>query len=657
RAISSEIILENLLRRLMEIAIENAGAERGLCLQQRDVQLIVAAGGGSQAGRALGSTPDGIEFRLALSVVNYVRSTGESMVTGNAATDERFIGDPYVAAVMPKSILCVPMIYQGQSEGILYLENNLATDAFPPERVRIMHILSAQAAISLHNATLYKERRRAQAALKESEAKYHDLYENAPDMFISVDAANAKIIRCNRTFAEAIGYTRAEILGRPMFDMYHPGCMAQVRSTFAEFKKTGEIHNAELQLKRKDGGTIDVMLNSSAVRNAKGKILYSRSVWRDITKRKRAEEALKRALAEVEQLKNRLQDESAYLQEEIKLTHNFEEMVGSSRALRAMLREVEVVAHTDATVLILGETGTGKELIARAVHDRSPRRERALVKVNCAAISAGLVESELFGHVKGAFTGALASRTGRFELAKGGTIFLDEIGELPLDTQVKLLRVLQEQEFEPVGSSRTLRVDVRVIAATNRNLETAVQEGRFRADLYYRLNVFPVRLPPLRERREDIPQLAMFFMSRFAKKFGKRVDRISQSAIDTLMSYAWPGNIRDLQNVIERAAILSQGSTLRIDWELPPDGTDPAPDGPRSSFRADRSASEIEGASGEAPVTLEDVERRHIIKILNQTRGVIEGAKGAASILKLRPSTLRARMKKLRISRASHESA
>jgi formate hydrogenlyase transcriptional activator len=237
------------------------------------------------------------------------------------------------------------------------------------------------------------------------------------------------------------------------------------------------------------------------------------------------------------------------------------------------------------------------------------------------------------------------------------TIFLDEIGELPLDTQVKLLRVLQEQEFEPVGSSRTLRVDVRVIAATNRNLETAVQEGRFRADLYYRLNVFPIRLPPLRERREDIPQLAMFFMSRCAKKFGKRVDRISQSAMDTLMSYAWPGNIRDLQNVIERAAILSQGSTLRIDWELPPDGTDPAPDGPRSSFPADRSASDTEGASGDVPVTLEDVERRHIIKILNQTRGVIEGAKGAASILKLRPSTLRARMKKLRISRASHKAA
>jgi formate hydrogenlyase transcriptional activator len=269
-----------------------------------------------------------------------------------------------------------------------------------------------------------------------------------------------------------------------------------------------------------------------------------------------------RLLAEVEQLKNRLQRENVYLQEEIRREHNFVEMVGSSPALLAALRRVEQVAPTDSTVLISGETGTGKELIARAIHDRSPRRARPLVKVNCAAISAGLVESEHFGHVKGAFTGALERRHGRFELADGGTLLLDEVGELPLETQVKLLRVLQEQEFEPVGSSRPVCVNVRVLAATNRDLEEAVRAGRFRADLYYRLAVLPVGVPPLRERREDVPQLAMFFLASFAKRFGKPVEAISRGSLDRLLAYPWPGNVRELQNVIERAVVLAEGPVL-----------------------------------------------------------------------------------------------
>src|SRR5215470_4527875 len=276
------------------------------------------------------------------------------------------------------------------------------------------------------------------------------------------------------------------------------------------------------------------------------------------------------ALAEVERLKSRLQQENRDLKQEISEQANNGEIIGTSAALKAALRKVALVAQADSTVLIHGETGTGKELIARALHEQSPRRDRPMVKLNCSAISAGLVESELFGHVKGAFTGATDKRMGRFELADGGTLFLDEVSELPLETQAKLLRVLQEREFEPVGSSKTLKVDVRVIAATNRDLLADVSSGRFRSDLYYRLNVFPIALPALRERAEDISVLANHFMQRMARKLGKPIKRIAPSTLAQLNRYSWPGNIRDLQNTIERAAVLATGSELVVDWVLGP---------------------------------------------------------------------------------------
>src|SRR3989441_92360 len=333
------------------------------------------------------------------------------------------------------------------------------------------------------------------------------------------------------------------------------------------------------------------------------------------------------AYEEVRDLRDRLVRENVYLQEEIRREHPFEELVGSSPTLGAALHKVDQVAPGNTSVLILGETGTGKELIARAIHNCSARRDRPLVKVNCSAISAGLVESELFGHVKGAFTGALERRVGRFELADGGTIFLDEIGELPLETQVKLLRVLQEQEFEPVGSSRTLRVDVRVIAATNRDLQEAMQAGRFRADLFYRLNVFPIDVPPLRERRADIPQLAMFFLARFAKLFGKKVDTVAAESMDRLIEYSWPGNIRELQNVVERAAVLAQGPVLALDRDLAPVPID----------HGRQAAEPVGGGVASELATLEQVERGHIVAVLKQTGWVIEGPKGAARILQLHP--------------------
>ena len=354
---------------------------------------------------------------------------------------------------------------------------------------------------------------------------------------------------------------------------------------------------------------------------------------------------------EIAALKAKLEKENVYLREEIRTEHNFEEIVGNSPALLAALRKVEQVAPTDSTVLICGETGTGKELIARAIHNRSARKDRPLVKVNCSAISAGLVESELFGHVKGAFTGALDRRSGRFELADGGTFFLDEVGELPLETQVKLLRVLQEREFEPVGSSQPVRVNVRVIAATNRNLEEAIKTGRFRDDLFYRLNVFPVEVPPLRERRSDISKLATFFAFQCSKKLGKNIEGISQDTMDRISGYSWPGNVRELQNVIERAVILCQEPILELNPDLAPIPTHEV------MPRAPKRLSEAEPAaySSSAPPTLStlrEVERGHILAVLKQTGGVIEGPKGAARILNVNPNTLRHRISKLGIKRS-----
>ncbi len=335
---------------------------------------------------------------------------------------------------------------------------------------------------------------------------------------------------------------------------------------------------------------------------------------------------------ELRHLRDRLAAENVYLQEEIRAEHNFVEIIGNSPPLRALLRAVEQVAPTDSTVLIIGETGTGKELVARAIHNRSARKDRPLVKVNCAAISAGLVESELFGHVKGAFTGALAHRDGRFKVADGGTIFLDEIGELSPDTQVKLLRVLQEHEFEPIGSDRTTKVDVRVIAATNRNLDEAVRAGKFRSDLLYRLNVFPIQVPPLRDRQADVPLLVTFFVQQFSKRLGKRITHIPEATMRSLVEYSWPGNIRELQNVIERAVILSTGDALMLDRQFQPATTAATPPpAPNAS--------------------LKDAERRHIESVLAQTHWVIEGARGAAKLLGMHPNTLRSRLKKLGIKK------
>jgi PAS domain S-box-containing protein len=370
--------------------------------------------------------------------------------------------------------------------------------------------------------------------------------------------------------------------------------------------------------------------------------------------RKHAEEELKRALAEVERLKERLEAENVYLRKEVSEAHPYREIIGESEAIGGVLQQVEQVAGTDMTVLVVGETGTGKELVARAVHERSLRRERPLVNVNCSALPGELIESELFGHEKGAFTGATGRQVGRFELADGGTIFLDEVGDLPLKLQAKLLRVLQEGEFERLGSGKTIKVDVRVIAATNRNLAEAMQRGRFRLDLYYRLNVYPIQIPALRERREDIGLLAQTFLREASRRLGRVFDPVPEEVLEVLRRYEWPGNVRELQNVIERAAVVSSGRRLQLpeawgsseDWKLA--GNWPAPTVRTEKLHSLRSLEET---------SLDQVGKNYILRILEQTGWRVEGPKGAALILGLNPSTLRSRMQKLGIRRPDRSRA
>jgi PAS domain S-box-containing protein len=480
-----------------------------------------------------------------------------------------------------------------------------------PRKLFTMRIFAARAAAEL-------ERLRYEKQLRESQERYRDLFEEAPIGYVQEDL-ESRFISANRAAIRILGLKPDEVAGTVGMSLVAdtPENKQRVREAFASIGQGKGTGGVMIELRRKDDGRpIWVQWYSKPEPNGK----YTRTVIVDITER---------VLAEQE--KARLQEQNLYLQEEIQGIHNSEEIIGQSHALTGVLDNVRRVAATDSTVLITGETGTGKELIARAVHSNSRRKDKPLIKINCAALPAGLVESELFGHEKGAFTGAIARRVGRFELAQGGTIFLDEIGELPADAQAKLLRVLQEREFDRVGGSAPIRVDVRVLAATNRDLLNAVREKTFREDLYYRLSVFPLQLPPLRDRKEDIPPLALFLVNKFASRIGKRIDGVGKETMRRLLAYAWPGNVRELENIIERAVILANGTILEIDPDI-------------LSLSSSAAAPSQEQ-------TLEGVERDHIVKVLKQTDWVIDGPRGAAKILNLHPNTLRSRMKKLGISR------
>jgi formate hydrogenlyase transcriptional activator len=467
------------------------------------------------------------------------------------------------------------------------------------------------------NEALQNDNIQLQIKLKESEERFRDLFEEAPIAYVH-EGLDSKFIKANRAALRILGVHPDEVpytYGKTMAPDT-PDAQRRMKEAFESVGRGTDTSGVVLELRRRDNGN-PIWIQWWSNPDLSGK--FTRTMFIDITDK-----------VLMEQEKTRLQAENKYLQEEIKLTYNFDEIVSKSKNFHKILQQIEQVASTDATVLILGESGTGKELMARAVHNISNRSKKPLIKINCAALPANLIESELFGHERGAFTGALERKIGRFELANGGTIFLDEIGELPVELQSKLLRVLQEGEFERLGNPVTQKVNVRVIAATNRNLEQAIEKKEFREDLYYRLNVFPIVCPPLRDRKEDIPLLVKHFCQKYEAKIGKKITDIPSKIMTALCEYDWPGNIRELENIIERALIISRGSTLEIgDWLA----------------KAKKASHKIGNQN------LQDVEREHILEILKKTGWKVSGEKGAAKILGLNATTLEARMKKLGIKR------
>jgi PAS domain S-box-containing protein len=469
--------------------------------------------------------------------------------------------------------------------------------------------------------------------------KYRDLYRSTPAMLHTLDA-DGNIQTVTDHWLQKLGYTREEVLGRPVTDFYSEAD----RRKFTGIKlqdaiNRGEFNNVDRQMLTKDGQVLDIVMSAISHRDSSGRVDRMLVASKDVTERKRAERQLRRTLAENARLREELELERDYLREEVNVAMNLGRIVGTSPALREMLKRVEAVADTPANVLLMGESGVGKELVAHAIHARSPRAEGPLVKVNCASIPKELFESEFFGHVKGAFTGAHRDRVGRFQLADGGTIFLDEVGEIPMELQGKLLRVLQESEFERVGDDVTRSVDVRVIAATNRDLEREIVEGKFREDLFYRLSVFPVEVPPLRERGDDVIQLAQDFLEKTCKDFGRDPLALTRGQANKLRRYDWPGNVRELKNVIERAVILSRGNVLRLEASLPAE----AGAGTPLPVQANDDATFL------TEKEMRDFQKNNLVAALKQTNWRVSGPDGAAELLGVKPTTLADRIRTLGI--------
>jgi formate hydrogenlyase transcriptional activator len=731
----------------VRIAVEHAGAERGLLILIRDREPRIEAEATTGPGRIelVVRQKQVTPSDLPQSALHYVIRTQESVLLDDASADDVYSKDEYVRQKRSRSILCLPIVERAQLVGALYLENNLTACAFTPDRVAVLQFLASQAAISLENASLYSDLQRGEAFLTEGQSISHtgsfgwsvasgEIYWSAesynifeldravkptlemilqrihpddrevvqqtldrvietkadfdlehrllmPDGSVKhlhvlaralttssgnlefvgavtdvtvakqaeekirqsegelrqiVDFAPQQVavigpdrsrLHVNQATLDYFGFTLEEWRSGDPGRFVHPDDRESLmRRTESKFSN-GLPHEAEVRFLGKEGSYRWFLIRWNPLRDEQGRVMRWYVASTDIEDRKQAEQ--------------RLQNENVALREEIVKASMFEQIVGNSPPLRKVLSRVSKVAPTDSSVLITGETGTGKELVARAIHRRSRRSSRPFVSVNCAAIPRDLIASELFGHEKGAFTGATQRRIGRFELAEGGTIFLDEVGELPAETQIALLRVLQEHEFERVGSAGTIRTNVRLIAATNRDLEAAIAAGTFRNDLFYRLNVFPIEMPSLRDRREDIPMLVEYFIDRFAREAGKSFQAVNKKSLELLQSYPWPGNIRELQNVIERSVIVCETEHFSVDesWL----SRQPRSTGPKSQF--------------EIAQKLASQEKEMIEAVLSECGGRVFGPSGAAAKLGMPRSTLESKIRSLKINKRRFKSA
>jgi PAS domain S-box-containing protein len=744
QALSSEMVLPNLIEKLMRFAVEHVGAERGLLVllrgeeSQIEAEATTGHGGIKVTVRQAAVTP----FDLPKSALQYVIRTRERVVLDDASAASLYSEDDYVREKRPRSVLCLPIVKQSELVGVLYMENNLTPHAFTSDRLAVLELLASQAAISLENTNLYSDLQHSEAFLAQGQNISHtgsfrlnassgeifwsdetynifeheravkptlelvfqrihpddrDLVQQAIDHatrqktdfdfehrllmpdgsvkhlhvvvssgdleFVGVvtdvtaaKQAEDKIRRsemelrqildfapqyvavlgpdrdrtrlyANQTMLDFFGFTLEQWRSSDRHKYYHPDDWERLASETQSKFLSGIPHEYEGRFLRKDGKYRWFLFRWNPLRDEQGRVTRWYAAATDIEERKQAEQ--------------RLHYENVALREEIDKASMFEEIVGTSASLRTVLSRISKVAPSDSSVLITGETGTGKELVARAIHRRSRRSSRAFVSVNCAAIPRDLIASELFGHEKGSFTGAMQRRLGRFELAEGGTLFLDEVGELPAETQIALLRVLQEHEFERVGGTVSIQTDVRVIAATNRDLEAAIAAGTLRSDLYYRLNVFPIDMPALRERREDIPLLVEYFIDRFARKAGKSFQALNKKSLDLLQSYPWPGNIRELQNVIERSVIVCETENFTVDesWlSRQPLATDPARD--LGLFKK-----------------LPSQEKTIIEAALSECGGRVYGPFGAASRLGMPRSTLESKIRSLKIDKDRFKAA
>jgi PAS domain S-box-containing protein len=620
-AVSGEIVAERLIDTIMRTALEHAGAQRGLLILPRGDGYRIEAEATTSSDRVTvvlrqtsASAAD-----LPISILHYALRTKEGVLLHDAAAQNPYTADEYIRSHHARSVLCLPLLKQTRLLGLLYLENSLTPHAFTSARMAVLKLLASAAAISMENTRLYGD-------LEDREARIRRLVE-ANILGIVTWNVDGAILASNEAFLRMVQYEHEDVAaGRVRWwDMTPADWRERAERALAEVIQAGTVQPFESEFFRKDGSRVPVLIGATLFQEG-GTDGVAFAL--DLSKQKQAE-------AEIRALKDQLYRENLALRDEVDRAQMFEEIVGSSGPLKTVLSRIAKVAPTDSTVFITGETGTGKELIARAAHKQSRRAGRAFVSVNCAALAPSLISSELFGHEKGAFTGATQRRLGRFEQANGGTIFLDEVGELPPDTQVALLRVLQEREFERVGGAQTIRIDVRVITATNRDLATAVANGNFRQDLFYRLNVFPIEVPPLRERTEDILMLVEYFVQRFARRAGKNFRSIDKKTLDLLQNYDWPGNIRELQNVIERSVILNSGEVFAIDesWlsKQPP--------------QRPRLASPTK-SQGEPQSELEMIKAA-----LTASRGRVAGPLGAASRLGVPPSTLDHRIKALGINK------